>query len=139
MFRIGFPNYLLWSQICEVLESSDTNLDFIQLYNPTTVSKELQNCLDILTKNFQFTQALEICSILSLNKDKFVIEMWKHQLDLSIKTNGNIQKVWKDSSMAFKDENVDPNLAASFYYEMASQLQSSSDNRFIKFYFLLKF
>lgn len=127
----SFPNYLLWYQICEILESSETNLDFLYLYDITMVSEELQNCLDDLTRNHQYTYALEICSLLSLNKDKLIIAMWTHQLELAIKSGSNLQQLWTDSSVAFKDENVNPNLASSFYYEMSSHFQESTSERFV--------
>ncbi|KAK6624944.1 hypothetical protein RUM44_011808 [Polyplax serrata] len=129
-----FPNYLLWSQICEILESSERNLDFIQLCDVPMVSHEPCNCLDVLVKNHQFAQALEICSLLSLNKDQFVVALWKHQFDEALKTDANIDCIWSESSLAFKDENVNPNLAASFYYNMASHFQSSSADSLRKRY-----
>lgn len=130
---LGFPNYLLWYQICEILESSETNLDFVRLYDITMVSEELQNCLDDLMKNHQYTHALEICSLLSLNKDKLIVAMWTHQMEVAMKSGSKLKQLWTDSSIAFKDENVNPNLAASFYYDMAMHFEESTPERFVKF------
>lgn len=127
---------MLWSQICEILETSETNLDFTQLYDITKVSEELQNCLDNLIQNQQFTQALEICSLLSLSKDKCIIAMWMSNLRVSLKTEEAILKFLTDSSLAFKDENVNPNLAASFFYEVARTFSSFSSKRLSKIFFL---
>lgn len=124
---------MLWYQIGEILEASEVNLDFIQLYDITVVSEELEEYLNNLVENHQFTQALEICSLLSMNRDKLVIAMWTHQLEVSMKSDCDLRILWKNSSAAFKDENVNPNMAASFYYEMASRFQSIDAVRYFDY------
>lgn len=95
------------------------------------VSEELQTILDDLLKNHQFTQALEISSLLSLNKDKLVMAMWTNQMEMTMASDEDVRPLWADSSIAFKDENVNPIMAASFYYSMASRFEASTAQRFV--------
>lgn len=133
----AFPKFLLWYQISEILEPTQVRLDFASLYDLQKVSGELERCLDELFIVRAFSAALEISALLSLNKDRILVATWE-QTFLEAISNGDISRLWSESTAAFKDENVNPMLASGFYYKIAALFPADSTDNLQNKYLALK-